>query len=352
MAVGIAAATLVLGCAASQRHVHRRAGEVLGAGETSGAWASSAELAWLHKVAVWNVRVRGSLEMASSFVTRRATLHEGGHVGTLTLALAAERSCATDLDTQVGSPPTARLQSSWRLLRDACSHLRSFGDELTAAVTKKDRRYLQAAGLDAREGSDFLLRADRLLPPGEARPLPVIAGPTAASHVDPKFSRIAAALAHRAVEVRCWSRRDWPRVIHEETAYTLHHIDAHAIAFAPVLGSRDNLSPKVCERLEALAYDHSFPTDAFDELAVAQAVVALAHEPQHSRGVVVESQAECYAIQLIRGTAIELGASPEYAAGLQQLFWQNYDHELPSYRSTKCRNGGAYDLHPESPAFP
>jgi hypothetical protein len=353
MVVGIAAATIVVGWAAAERHVPPRAGGVLGAGEASGpTWATASEVEWLRKVGGWNVRVRGGLAISASFVTRGGSPEEGEAVRALKLALASVQSCAADLDTRVGPPPTVRLGNVWRLLHDACSHLRTFGDELSTAVTTKDRRYLQAAGLDAREGSDLLLRSDLLLPPGEAQALPVISGASAASHVDPKFSRIAGALAHHRVEVRCWSRAAWPRLIQEEAAYTLHHIDADAIAFAPLLGTRDNLSPSVCERLEALAYKRSFPTDPVGELAVAQSVVALAHEPQHSRGIAVESQAECYAIQLMRRTAIELGARPDYAASLQQLFWRNYDNELPSYRSPKCRSGAAYDLHPASRTFP
>jgi hypothetical protein len=74
------------------------------------------------------------------------------------------------------------------------------------------------------------------------------------------------------------------------------------------------------------------------------AVVTLSHEPQHSTGVANESVAECNAIQLANGTAVELGASAAYAAALVRTYWRHYDEELPAYRSSECRKGGELDL--------
>jgi len=137
----------------------------------------------------------------------------------------------------------------------------------------------------------------------------------------------------------------------EESAYTLNHLDG-ALGFAAVAGKRENLAPATCATLVQLAYRHSYPVNATQELAVAQAVVTISHEPQHNKGIAVEAQAECYAIQLMKGTAMRLGAPRSYAASLQQLFWSHYGEELPSYRSPECRNGGAYDLRKSDPNFP
>ena len=94
------------------------------------------------------------------------------------------------------------------------------------------------------------------------------------------------------------------------------------------------------------------PAAASAKLLLAGAIVTLSHEPQHSKGIVVEAQAECYAIQQMKDSAIKLGATPEYATALQRVYWQHYDQELPAYRSPECRNGGAYDLHPTQTVFP
>jgi hypothetical protein len=85
---------------------------------------------------------------------------------------------------------------------------------------------------------------------------------------------------------------------------------------------------------------------------LASAIVTLAHEPQHSEGTAVEAQAECYAIQLMKETAVKLGARPAYADALRRMYWAHYHEELPAYGSPACRNGGSYDLHPQRAAFP
>src|SRR5207302_1365036 len=190
------------------------------------------------------------------------------------------------------------------------------------------------------------------VPPGEVRSLPVIGGTSAESRVEPRFSRIASALAGKDVQVRCWSQSDWTHLLKEEKAYTKNRIDGDTLGFAPISGNRDNLAPDVCNSLDALAYSRSRPADESAKLLMATAVVTLSHEPQHSRGIAVEAQAECYAIQLSKETAVKLGASHSYAASLQQLFWSHYGEELPSYRSPECRNGGAYDLRRSDPSFP
>jgi hypothetical protein len=132
----------------------------------------------------------------------------------------------------------------------------------------------------------------------------------------------------------------------------LHHIDEGTLGFAGISGSRENLSPEVCGSLGRLAYRHELPRAGAAELRLAGAVVTLTHEPQHSKGIALEAEAECNAIQLMRGTAVALGATPAYASKLQALYWSHYDQELPTYRSTECRDGGRYDLRPGDPTFP
>src|SRR5436190_422194 len=75
-------------------------------------------------------------------------------------------------------------------------------------------------------------------------------------------------------------------------------------------------------------------------------------EVRHSRGVAVQAEAECYAIQLAAATAERLGIERDYAAGLARLYWSHYDRELPAYRSPQCRDGGAYDLRRGTSAWP
>jgi len=331
MAIGAAAVALVLGCASVVRS-HAYGGGVLAAGQESGSWATPAELDWLHRVGAWETTLMRSLDRAAHARTETLAATVAGPI----------RRCSDRLHSRVGDAPSARTERALKTLEQACSHLER-------AVSTTD------SGTAAREGhrgGEALLRADQLLPPGETRSLPVIAGAAVASHVDPKFSRIASELAGKNVDVRCWSSVDWTRLLREENAYTLHHIDSGTLGFAGINGTRDNLSPQVCDGLDELAYERAMPTAPGAKALLASAIVTLAHEPQHSKGIAVEAQAECDAIQLMKATAVKLGATPSYAAALQRMYWAHYDRELPAYRSPECRNGGEYDLFPRRDAFP
>jgi hypothetical protein len=331
MAIGIAAVVVVMGCVSAARKPVR-AGGVLAAGQERGSWASPAELGWLRRLGVWETRLMRSLDRAAHSASNARAEQVAGPI----------RHCMETLHHQVGAAPTARLGRALDTLEGACSHLAD-------AVGSTNTEFAEREG---RRGGEFLLRADRLLPPGETRSLPVVAGAAVESHIDPKLSRIASDLAGKDVEVRCWSRVDWTRLLREENAYTLHHIDGDTLGFAGIRGKRDNLSPEVCDGLGQLAYQRWMPAAASAKLLLAGAIVTLSHEPQHSKGIVVEAQAECYAIQLMIRTAVKLGATREYATTLQRVYWQQYDQELPAYRSPECRNGGAYDLRKSDSSFP
>src|SRR5439155_17376875 len=126
------------------------------------------------------------------------------------------------LQDEVGDAPTPRLRRALDTLKRACGHLQ---DAVSSTSTDTAER-------EGHLGGELLLRADQLLPPGETRSLPVVAGAAAESHVDPRFSRIASELAGKDVEVRCWSPADWTRLMREEQAYTMHHIDDGTPGFA------------------------------------------------------------------------------------------------------------------------
>jgi hypothetical protein len=197
---------------------------------------------------------------------------------------------------------------------------------------------------EARRGSQHLIEANNLLPPGEARGLPVIAGDTTQSRVEPRFGRVASVLAGKDVEARCWSASDWRRLMREESSYTAGKLGPETLGFAGIGGARVNLAPGVCAGLVNLAYHGAHPLDESGRYMLAAAVVTLSHEPQHSKGISSEAEAECNALQVAHRAAMRLGASRVYAATLVRTYWTHYDEELPSYRSSECRKGGAMDL--------
>jgi hypothetical protein len=259
-------------------------------------------------------------------------------------ALAPASTCNSDLATKVGAAPTVRLQRAYDTFRLACTHLQRFHSAITLAVDQRQSSKIDEAQQEAKRAASVLVQADQMLPPGEVRALPVIAGKASESRVEPRFGRIASRLAGKPIEVRCWSTGDWKQLMREERSYTNGKLGSDTLGFAGIGGSRVNLGPTVCNALVDLAYEHARPTDDAGQLMLAAAIVTLIHEPQHSKGVAEEFVAECNAIQLANRTAVSLGASASYAAALVRAYWRNYGDELPAYRSADCRKGGKLDL--------
>jgi hypothetical protein len=326
----------------------RAEGHVLGAG-VAGSWATPAELAWLEKLGSWDTRLLRGLQSAARVETtprlaQKLMERDGRTVVLHTRALEPAGSCAADLTTKVGAPPTGRLQRAFDTFRLACKHLERFHGAITLAVNHGHASEIGAAQAEGNRAAGLLLTADQMLPPGEVRSLPVIAGEVGQSRLEPRFGRVASALAGKQLEVRCWSGADWHHLIREESSYTRGKLGANTLGFAGIGGTRVNLGPAVCDGLVDVAYRRARPTDEARQLMLATAVVTLSHEPQHSIRIAAESVAECNAIQLASGTAIKLGASPAYAAALVRTYWRHHGEELPAYRSSECRKGGKLDL--------
>ena len=318
LCASLCALVLAAGCAVSQT-----SGAVLVAGPDGGSWATQAELTWLEKLGTWDQALMRGLRQGR------------GPGPTVT--------CTSGLLQRVGPPPTMRLRIAHAGFHRACKHLERFQKAVTLANHQGSDVAIRAAQVEARRASALLLQADQMLPPGEVRALPVIGGNSAESRIEPRFGRIASVLAGKELAVRCWSGRDWRRLIREEEIYTRGLLGSDTLGFAGIYGDRVNLGPNVCESLVALTYRGARPTGDAARLLLATAVVTLSHEPQHSKGVAQEAVAECNAIQLAHRTAAKLGASREYAAALVRTYWRHYKEQLPAYRSLECRDGGALD---------
>jgi hypothetical protein len=342
----LAVVVLTVGCAVHQRSAE---GRVLGAGVESGFWASSSEIAWLGKLGAWDTRLLRGLQTAARVESTPGLadklMHRDGRTMVMhARALEPAGSCDSDLTTRVGSAPTVRLQRAYDTFRTACTHLQRFHSAITLAVSQRQASEIDEARHEAKRAAAVLLQADQMLPPGEVRALPVIAGKAEQSRIEPRFGRIASRLAGKPIEVRCWSTGDWTRLMREEGSYTNGKLGPDTLGFAGIGGSRVNLGPTVCHGLVDLAYDDTRPVDDAGQLLLAAAIVTLSHEPQHSKGIPEEFVAECSAIQLANTTAIRLGASAAYAASLVHAYWRHYGEELPAYRSADCRKNGKLDL--------
>ena len=210
----------------------------------------------------------------------------------------------------------------------------------------------QRARYRIEDGNLKLGVAAGLLPPGEKQRLPVERGAAGKSRVDPRYGEIASAIAEKEVEARCWSRKDWARLLVEEKVLTRGHITEALLAFASAGGQRINLGPVVCRHLDALVYDGKRPREPLRQLGLAQALGALVHESRHAAGVADEPTAECEAIQLLPKAAQAARVEPAYASELTRLAWESYPGLPAEYRAAECRDGGELDLTPGDGRFP
>jgi hypothetical protein len=118
-----------------------------------------------------------------------------------------------------------------------------------------------------------------------------------------------------------------------------------------------DLAPDTCDALHGVdTADLSCLDSATcdrEEWKLAWALHTLAHESFHLRGVADENIAECYAMQTTARVAVALGIPAARAAQLQRWVWtRGYPNEPQEYSTTKCHNGGPYDLNLYSSVWP
>jgi hypothetical protein len=111
--------------------------------------------------------------------------------------------------------------------------------------------------------------------------------------------------------------------------------------------SKASLNTETCGRLE------DFHGGEIDE-RTGQAIVVLAHESFHLAGVTNEAQTQCYAVQRTELAASRLGATPERARAIAEWALDASPRTLPQdyWQPEACRDGGVWDLRPDSPRWP
>ena len=87
--------------------------------------------------------------------------------------------------------------------------------------------------------------------------------------------------------------------------------------------------------------------------AAVSGIVTLAHESWHLRGIVNEARTQCYAVQTVEAVARRLGVPAADARAIAvRVALDDSRSPADEYHSPHCRPGGAYDLRPDSPAWP
>jgi hypothetical protein len=283
------------------------------------ALPTAREVAWFGQMAAFANAVSSLSEQAAA---------PGG-----AKAKAAIRDCGPIFRSSVGPAPTPRQRVAARAILDACGEFRR-GD-----LSAGDR------GLNA-SAAHIFLRSD-------GRSLPRRSGVTQSSRVEPRFSRVAAALSGvPGTVVRCWSLPDWVALIAERGAYTGGAVDLRADGFVSET-TRVNLAPRMCERLVRFVYEGRRPPGGKAKLQLANTVLTLGHETVHVAPGGSEAVATCYGLQRMRRAAVLLGAPRAYADSLAELAWTGlYPYGLAKYHSPDCRDGGKLDLNPGSAVWP
>jgi hypothetical protein len=111
-----------------------------------------------------------------------------------------------------------------------------------------------------------------------------------------------------------------------------------------------DLNDATCSTLDRFAEGK---TRDEDSLKVARALHVLAHESFHLAGVRSEAEADCFGLQRVAFTAVQLGADPDEAQRLAAI--AKTDRAVsapPEYRSGACFDGGPLDLDPASQVWP
>jgi hypothetical protein len=269
-------------------------------------------------------------------------------------AVRALTGCSRSLVRAVRRDPSRRFRPAARLVRRACADWERYAVLFHRFYERNDfgaGPALAAAETHAGEASDRALRSlSSLL--WESRRLPTIDRASSVSRLQPRYRAAANALTSRELQVRCWTSRDWERVLREAAAFE----DSTAVdadGFANFFNGHINLAPEVCKSLDDLTYRGKRPHDGepLDDLAYGAFV--LAHETAHIAGVDIESLATCDGVQHTAAVAQRLGAGRSYARRLAVAYWQRvYPQEPDEYRTVRCGPNRPLDRSPGDGVWP
>ena len=149
----------------------------------------------------------------------------------------------------------------------------------------------------------------------------------------------------KSIDVACWDSRDWENISGDnpESAYSIFGL------WYSGLPHWVNLSPSICHTFETLIYHRP----KYANVYTANALDTLTHEMIHAIGIRSEAMTECFAMQLNFVTGWKMGLPIQYAENLDRLSLHNYfKHPARYIDTTRCREGGAWDLFKGKPSLP
>jgi hypothetical protein len=243
---------------------------------------TAAELGWIRSYSAWTIAIYNDEARAGPRLVRECReRHE-----------------------ELGPTPTDRLRPAADLAVGICPFLAEEGTRRRA--------------LDTIDAADDLLRP--LL--RDEQPLELRAGVTDGSRADTAFSAFATETVERPVEVRCWSTREWRRVVDEENAWTNSSDDAEELyGWADDGSDRIQMRLDQCNTISRLRDKGARARPQADRLEAANSLGTLAHEVQHlvlpDAG---EARVECAGMRSLPSVAERLGLDRASAVALAELY--------------------------------
>jgi len=170
-----------------------------------------------------------------------------------------------------------------------------------------------------------------------------------------RLAAIAGEIARRPVSIHCQGAVGEALDVTAEAGSVEFDASGHPADVA-------DIKRKVCQRLQDFPKARTsakfacLDTPSRCDASVVNEAIALdvlAHESWHLEGNQNEAVTECYAEQTVGFVATKLGSDDVQARGLARLVHLLVYPQMPDeYRSGECRDGGALDLRPASPAWP
>jgi hypothetical protein len=171
-----------------------------------------------------------------------------------------------------------------------------------------------------------------------------------------RLGEIASVIAGRPVSIRCPGTLERLTEVSPHDGSVAFSADGRPADYADLSGSTcshlEHFEERVARHeLECLGQQGGRCPRDVEQTAVA--VNVLTHESYHLAGHRSESAVQCYAMQRNAEAARMLGATVEQARAVAAFVYEHVYPALPQeYRTSDCRDGGPYDLHPASPVWP
>ena len=169
-----------------------------------------------------------------------------------------------------------------------------------------------------------------------------------------RLAAIASQIARRPVHIHCQGAVGEAVDVTTESGWVDFDAESRPADVA-------DLKRKICRRLQAFPKERTDPRFACldtptrcDAFVVNHAIAldVLAHESWHLAGERNEAATECYAEQTVGFVATQLGADDVQARGLARLVHVVVFPRLPDEYRGDCRDGGPFDIRPDSAAWP